>query len=492
MHKYIMSIDAGTTSVRCILFDKHRQPVSVAKREISIFYPEDGWVEQDPEEIWSFTMGAITEALTQIGAKPEEIDSIAIANQRETTILWDSLTGKPVYRAIVWQCRRTAAFCHDLKERGYAPTILSKTGLVVDPYFCASKIRWILDNVPESKELLDAGRLMFGTVDCWLMWNLTGGKNHVTDCTNASRTMLYNIHSMEWDKDLIDLFGLSKVVLPKVLPCASNFGVANIWQLNRPIPICGVAGDQQAALFGEECFSPGDVKNTYGTGGFLLMNTGKTPVNSTKGLITSIAWQIGEDVSYCLEGSVFVAGAAIKWLRDKVGLVQNAGDTEKIALEVGNNGGCYLVPAFSGLGAPYWDPSARGVIVGLTGDTDSGHIVRATLESLAYQVQDVLGAMEQDSGYSIIALKADGGAADNKFLLQFQADISNVPVSKPLCVETTALGAAMFAGLFTGFYDLTQFKSEVEKEFKPTIDQDTREKMLSGWHKAVVRAKGWS
>ena len=492
MHKYIMSIDAGTTSVRCILFDRNRQPVSVAKRELSIYYPEDGWVEQDPDEIWSFTMGAITEALTQIGAEPEEIDSIAIANQRETTILWDSLTGKPVYRAIVWQCRRTAPFCNELREQGHASMISAKTGLVVDPYFCASKIRWILDNCSVARELADAGRLMFGTVDCWLMWHLTGRKSHVTDCTNASRTMLYNIHSMEWDSELIQLFGLSNVILPQVLPCSAEFGVADIWQLNRPIPICGVAGDQQAALFGEECFEPGDVKNTYGTGGFLLMNTGDTSVQSTKGLITSIAWQIGDKVSYCLEGSVFVAGAAIKWLRDKVGLIEKAGDTEEIALKAGTNGGCYLVPALSGLGAPYWDPSARGVIVGLTGDTDSGHIVRATLESLAYQVQDVLNAMEQDSGYKITALKADGGAADNQFLLQFQSDISNVPVSKPMCIETTALGAAMLAGIYTGFYDFDQFKSEVEKEFMPTIDQGTRENLLSGWHKAVDRAKGWS
>lgn len=487
-----MAIDAGTTSVRCILFDRNRQPVSVAKRELSIYYPYDGWVEQDPEEIWSFTMGAITEALTQIGAKPEEIDSVAIANQRETTILWDSLSGKPVYRAIVWQCRRTAEYCNTIKEQGYADLISQKTGLVVDPYFCASKIRWILDNMPKARELADNGSLMFGTVDSWLIWHLTGGKNHVTDCTNASRTMLYNIHTMEWDQELINLFGVSKVILPQVLPCSAQFGKADIWQLNTPIPICGVAGDQQAALFGEECLMPGDVKNTYGTGGFLLMNTGDTPVASNNGLITSVAWQIGDKVSYCLEGSVFVAGAAIKWLRDKVGLVDNAGDTEKIALEVGANGGCYLVPAFSGLGAPYWDPSARGVIVGLTGDTDARHIIRATLESLAYQVQDVLMAMEQDSGYSITSLKADGGAAENKFLLQFQADISNVPVCKPQCLETTALGAALLAGIYTGFYDLDQGETSVEMEFLPTIDQETREALLSSWHRAVDRSKGWS
>lgn len=492
MTKYIMSIDAGTTSVRCILFDRDRRPVSIAKRELSIFYPEDGWVEQDPDEIWSFTMGAITEALTQVGAKPEEIDSIGIANQRETTILWDVETGKPVYRAIVWQCRRTADYCSKLRDQGYAETIRAKTGLVVDPYFCATKIRWILDNVPGASDLEKMGRLRFGTVDSWLIWQLTGGKVHATDCTNASRTMLYNIHSLQWDKELLELFGLEESMMPRVLPSSGEFGKADIWQLSRPIPVCGVAGDQQAALFGEECFNPGDVKNTYGTGGFLLMNTGDTPVKSVNGLVTTIAWQIGDKVCYCLEGSVFVAGAAVKWLRDKVGIIDNTAATENIALEAGSNGGCYMVPAFTGLGAPYWDPSARGVIVGLTGDTDAGHIVRATLESLAYQVQDVIGAMEADSGYSITSLKADGGAASNQFLMQFQADISGVPVRKPGCLETTALGAAMFAGCFTGFYDVTTCMDDSEMVFEPSIQQQERQELLNNWHKAVQRAKNWS
>ena len=442
MQTYVMALDQGTTSSRCILFDKKGNICSMAQREFTQIYPQPGWVEHNPMEIWASQMSVAIEAMTMVGAKPEQIAGIGITNQRETTIVWDKRTGEPVYNAIVWQCRRTADMIDALSEDGFDKVIREKTGLVPDAYFSASKIAWILDNVPGARARAEAGDLLFGTVDTWLIWQLTKGKVHVTDYTNASRTMLYDIHNLCWDKDIMERFRIPASMLPAVKPSSSIYGHTDSSILGGEIPIAGAAGDQQCALFGQCCFEPGDVKNTYGTGCFLLMNTGHKAISTDSGLLTTIAASVGDKVEYALEGSVFVAGAAIQWLRDGMRLMRSASDSEKYATRVSDTGGVYIVPAFAGMGAPYWDQYARGTIVGVTRGCDKEHFVRATLESIAYQTSDVLVAMEEVSGIDLTSLKVDGGASANNFLMQFQSDILNAKVQRPQCIETTALGAA--------------------------------------------------
>ena len=494
MARYIMALDAGTTSERCILFDQKGHICSMAQREFTQYFPRPGYVEHDADEIWAAQLGVAVEAMNKIDASASDIAAIGITNQRETTIVWNRHTGKPVYHAIVWQCRRTSGYCDELRDRGLTNLIREKTGLVIDPYFSATKIKWILDNVEGAREQAEAGDLLFGTVETWLIWKLTRGRVHVTDVTNASRTMLFNIHELCWDQELLSIFGIPSSMLPKVADSSAVYGETDPSYLGGPIPIAGAAGDQQAALFGQTCFEAGDSKCTYGTGGFLLMNTGDRPVTSENGLVTTVAWGIDGKVTYALEGSIFVAGAVVQWLRDEMRLIESSADSEYLAQKVPDTNGCYVVPAFTGLGAPYWDQYARGAIVGLTRSVNKYHIVRAALESIAYQVSDVLTAMENDSHSKLTVLKADGGASANDFLMQFQADMINVPVLRPACVETTALGAAYLAGLAVGFWqDLDELKERIDAPsvFMPSIPDNERDELLSGWKKAVGKACGW-
>ncbi len=492
--KYIMALDQGTTSSRCILFDKSGRVCSMAQREFEQIYPKPGWVEHNPMEIWSSQLGVVTEALAKIGADAEEIAALGITNQRETTIVWNRYTGEPVYNAIVWQCHRTAGMVEQLVEEGFGEVIRRKTGLVPDAYFSATKITWILDNVPGARTAAEAGDLLFGTVDTWLIWNLTKGRIHATDYTNASRTMLFDIHNLCWDEELLQKFRIPKSMLPEVKPSGSIYGKTDKALLGGEIVIGGAAGDQQAALFGQCCFEKGDVKNTYGTGCFLLMNTGTEAVSSKNGLVTTIAAGTSNKVEYALEGSVFVAGAAIQWLRDGLRMVRSAAQSQEYAEAVKDTGGMYIVPAFSGLGAPYWNQHARGTIVGITRGCSKEHFIRATLESIAYQSYSVLRAMEQDAGMDITTLKVDGGASANDFLMQFQADIMKAEVHRPGCIETTALGAAYLAGLAVGYFkDKEEIKEnwQLAKEFVPVMEEDCRKKLLHGWDKAVRCALCW-
>ena len=494
MAQYIMALDAGTTSNRCILFDQEGRARAAAQKEFPQIFPKPGWVEHDAREIWATQLGVAVEAMGKIGATAADIAAIGITNQRETTVVWDRATGEPVYNAIVWQCRRTSAYCDELKARGYAEAIRRKTGLVVDAYFSGPKIRWILDNVPGARRRAEAGELLFGTVETWLIWLLTGGRVHVTDYSNASRTMLFNINTLDWDEELLDLMDIPRSMLPTPVPSSQVYGETDPGFFGRSIPIAGAAGDQQAALFGQACFTPGQAKNTYGTGCFLLMNTGDKPVFSSSGLVTTVAWGLGNRVSYALEGSIFVAGAAIQWLRDEMRLIDSAADSEYHAGKVADTAGCYVVPAFTGLGAPYWDQYARGAIVGLTRGVNKNHIIRATLESIAYQVSDVLEAMRADSGIALTSLKVDGGASSNNVLMQLQADILQVTVHRPVCVETTALGAAYLAGLAVGYWSSQEEIARnwaVDRTFLPAITTQERDKKLQGWKRAVTRAFDW-
>lgn len=495
MKKYIMALDAGTTSNRCILFNEKGEMCSVAQREFHQHFPKPGWVEHDADEIWASMLGVAVEAMSMIGAAAENIAAIGITNQRETAIVWDKNTGEPVYHAIVWQCRRTARYCDLLKERGLTDSFRKKTGLVIDAYFSATKIRWILDHVPGARERAERGELLFGTVETWLIWKLTKGAVHVTDYSNASRTMLFNINTLEWDRDILEVLDIPESMLPEVKPSSCVYSCTDPSFFGGPIPIAGAAGDQQSALFGQTCFHPGEAKNTYGTGCFLLMNTGERPVFSENGLVTTIAWGIDGKVTYALEGSIFVAGAAIQWLRDEMRLIDSSEDSEYMAKKVSDTNGCYVVPAFTGLGAPYWDQYARGTIVGITRGVNKYHIIRATLESIAYQVNDVLVAMEADSGIRLEALKADGGASANDFLMQTQADIIGAPVNRPRCVETTAMGAAYLAGLAVGYWSGPEDIRKnwaVDRTFEPAISGEERAGKLKGWKKAVKYAYGWA
>lgn len=495
MAKYVMALDAGTTSNRCILFNEKGQMCSVAQREFKQIFPKPGWVEHDANEIWASQLGVAVEAMNMIDASAADIAAIGITNQRETTILWDKNTGEPVYNAIVWQCRRTSEYCDSLKEQGLTEKFRRKTGLVIDAYFSATKIKWILDNVPGARERAEKGELLFGTVETWLIWKLTKGKAHVTDYSNAARTMLFNINTLEWDDEILQILDIPKAILPEAMLSSCVYGMADPAFLGGEIPISGAAGDQQAALFGQTCFQAGDAKSTYGTGCFLLMNTGDKLVFSENGLITTIAWGLDGKVTYALEGSVFVAGAAIQWLRDEMRIIDSAEDSEYMAKKVKDTNGCYVVPAFTGLGAPYWDQYARGTIVGITRGVNKCHIIRATLESLAYQVNDVLVAMKADSGIALSSLKVDGGASANNFLMQTQADIINVPVNRPQCVETTAMGAAYLAGLAVGYWkDLEDIKNNwmVDRTFVPVLEEKTRTERIQGWKKAVKYAYGWA
>lgn len=491
MDKYIMALDLGTTSCRCIIFDKNGRICSAAQKEFTQYFPQPGWVEHDAEEIWATQTGLMYEAMSKIDITINEIAGIGITNQRETTVLWDKETGRPVHKAIVWQCRRTAGYCDELKKLGMGEFFRSKTGLVLDAYFSATKLRWLLNNAAGARECAEKGKLLFGTVDSWIIWKLTGGKVHVTDYSNASRTMLFNIHTLKWDEEILRVLKIPQQILPEVKPSSHVYGYTDSKLFGREVPIAGAGGDQQCALFGQTCFERGEVKNTYGTGGFMLMNTGTAPVNSHNGLVTTIAWGVDDKVEYALEGSIFVAGAAVQWLRDELGLIRDAAESEVLAKSVPDANGCYVVPAFVGLGAPYWDQYARGAIVGLTRGVNRNHIVRATLESIAYQVNDVLMAMQEDSGMPITSLRVDGGACDNDFLMQFQADILNTSVVRPYCIETTAMGAAYLAGLAVGYW---RSKEEIlanhviAAEFKPQMGQAKRENLLQGWHNAVKAA----
>ena len=495
MKKYIMALDSGTTSNRCILFDKESRICSVAQKEFTQFFPQPGWVEHDATEIWQTQLSVAREAMRKIGATYDEIAAIGITNQRETAIVWDKTTGQPICNAIVWQCRRTSDYAKSLKEKGLDEKFKAKTGLVIDPYFSATKLRWILENVSGARERAEKGELLFGTVDTWLMYKLSKGKIHVTDYSNASRTMMYNINTLRWDDEILAELNIPRVMLPEVKPSSCVYGCSDPEFFGGEIPIAGAAGDQQAALFGQTCFDKGEAKNTYGTGCFMLLNTGEKPVFSENGLLTTIAWGLDGKVSYALEGSVYVAGAAIQWLRDELRLIDTAPDSEYFATRVKDTAGCYVVPAFTGLGAPYWDPYARGAIVGLTRGVNKYHLIRATLESLAFQTNDVLHAMELDSQTKLTSLKVDGGASMNNFLMQFQADIMNAPVCRPSCVETTAMGASFLAGLATGFWkdqkEVKQYWS-VDREFLPDMDEEKRRNEIEGWKKAVNCAKGWA
>ena len=495
MQKYIMALDSGTTSNRCILFNADGEMVSVAQQEFTQYFPEPGLVEHDAQEIWLTQYAVAAAALNKAGAQASDIAAIGITNQRETTIVWDRKTAEPVCRAIVWQDRRTAPYCDELMAAGYTDTIRKKTGLIIDPYFSGTKIRWILNNVEGVRERAERGELMFGTVETWLIYKLTGGRVHVTDYTNASRTMLFNINTLTWDKEILDLLGIPESMLPEVKPSSYVYGETAPDLFGGAIPIAGAAGDQQSALFGQTCFKEGEAKNTYGTGCFLLMNTGEKPVFTENGLVTTIAWGIGGKVTYALEGSIFVAGSAIQWLRDELKILDSAADSEYFAKKVEDTNGCYVVPAFTGLGAPYWDPYARGAIVGITRGVSRYHLIRATLESLAYQTYDVLKVMEDASGIPITALKVDGGASANNLLMQFQADIINEPVYRPSCVETTAMGAAYLAGLAVGYYKSQEeiIKNwKIGEVFKPNYSDEERNKKLAGWHKAVGRTRAWA
>ncbi len=494
MSKYIMALDAGTTSNRCILFNRNGEIKSVAQKEFTQYFPHSGWVEHDAQEIWLTQYSVASEALAKIGAKAEDIAAIGITNQRETTIVWDKETGEPIHHAIVWQDRRTADYCESLVAKGLAEPYRDKTGLVIDPYFSATKIRWLLQNVPGAMRKAEEGKLLFGTVETWLIWKLTGGKVHITDYSNASRTMLYNIVDLKWDEDILKELEIPVSMLPEVRPSSSVYATTSADLFGGEIPIAGAAGDQQAALFGQTCFKPGQAKNTYGTGCFLLMNTGTKPVFSGQGLITTIAWGLNDKVEYALEGSVFVAGSAVQWLRDQLRFFDSAMDSEYFAKKVKDTAGCYVVPAFTGLGAPYWDPYARGAIVGLSRGVNKYHIIRATLESLAYQTYDILTAMEADAGMKLSSLNVDGGACANNLLMQMQADIIQTEVNRPTCVETTAAGAAYLAGLAVGYWksqeDLIQNIS-IDKRFVPQISFEEQQKKLKRWHKAVAYTRAW-
>ena len=495
MKKYIMALDEGTTSCRCILYNKKGEMVSVAQKEFRQIYPNAGWVEHDAMEIWSTQIGVAQEALYKINCTYENIEAIGITNQRETTVVWDRETGEPVYNAIVWQCRRTAEYCDSLKAKGLELSFREKTGLPVDAYFSASKLRWILDNVEGARAKAEAGKLLFGTIETWLIWKLTGGRVHVTDYSNASRTMMFNINELKWDKDILAELDIPVSMLPEPVPSSFIYGETEEHIFGGPVRISGAAGDQQSALFGQGCFEKGQAKNTYGTGCFLLMNTGESPVYSENGLVTTIAWGIDGKVNYALEGSVFVAGAAIQWLRDELELIDSSPESERLALSVPDTNGVYIVPAFAGLGAPYWNPYARGAIFGLTRGADKCHLTRATLESLAYQTNDLLEAMKEDIGYELLSLQVDGGACANNFLMQFQADITAKPVKRPECIETTSLGAAYLAGLATGFWsgmdDITE-NLKTDREFTASMNEEKRTKLLAGWKKAVRCVLEWS
>ena len=492
---YIMALDAGTTSNRCILFNKAGEMCSVAQKEFTQYFPKPGWVEHDANEIWTTQLGVALSAMNKIGATAADIAAIGITNQRETTIVWDRETGEPVYHAIVWQCRRTSALCDELKAKGLTELFRQKTGLVIDAYFSGTKLKWVLDNVPGARQRAQAGKLLFGTVETWLIWKLTGGRLHVTDYTNASRTMLFNIHTLEWDEEILRELDIPRCMLPTPMPSSCIYGETDPVHFGGSIRIAGAAGDQQAALFGQTCFGAGEAKNTFGTGGFLLMNTGETPVYSHNGLVTTIACGLNGKVNYALEGSIFVAGAAIQWLRDELRLLEEARDSEYMAQKVPDTNGCYVVPAFTGLGAPHWDQYARGAIVGLTRGCNKYHIVRATLDSLCYQVNDVLGAMAADSGIELKTLKVDGGACANNYLMQTMADISALPVQRPRCVETTALGAAYLAGLAVGYWQSAEdvLKNwSVDRMFTPAIPEAERVKRIKGWNKAVRCTYHWA
>ena len=493
--KYIMALDAGTTSSRCILFDREGEICAMAQKEFTQYFPQPGWVEHDANEIWDTQLAVAKEALAKAGASAQEIAAIGITNQRETTIVWDKESGEPVCHAIVWQCRRTSEYVDSLKEKGLTEFFREKTGLVLDAYFSGTKLRWILENVPGARDRAEAGELLFGTVETWLIWKLTGGRVHVTDYSNASRTLMFNIHDLTWDDEILKELAVPRQMLPEPRPCSEVYGETDPKLLGGPIPIGGVAGDQQAALFGQTCFEPGDAKNTYGTGCFMLMNTGTTPISSDNGLLTTIAWGLDGEVTYALEGSIFVAGAALQWLRDELRIIDSAPEADRLAEEVPDTNGCYVVPAFTGLGAPYWDQYARGTIVGLTRGVNRRHLVRATLESLAYQSTDVLKAMEADSGIRLSALQVDGGASRSDILMQFQADINDAPVLRPACIESTGLGASYLAGLAVGFWknrDEIKKNSSLDCTFEPGMSDEWREEKLAGWHKAVKCSFGWA
>ncbi|QQK08976.1 glycerol kinase GlpK [Miniphocaeibacter halophilus] len=495
MTKYIMALDAGTTSNRCILFNKKGEICSVAQKEFTQIFPKPGWVEHNAKEIWSTIMGVAVEAMSNLNIRADDVAGIGITNQRETTVVWDKITGEPVYNAIVWQCRRTSKFCDELKQAGYEDMVKEKTGLLIDAYFSATKLKWILDNVEGAREKADKGELLFGTIDTWIIWKLTNGKVHVTDYSNASRTMLYNINTLEWDKEILELLDIPENMLPEVKPSSEIYGYCDSNYLGGSIPISGAAGDQQASLFGQTCFQKGDAKNTYGTGAFLLMNTGEKPVYSTHGLVTTIAWGLDGKINYALEGSIFVAGSAIQWLRDELRILDSAADSEYMATRVPDTNDCYVVPAFTGLGAPYWDQYARGAIVGITRGVNKYHIIRATVESLAYLSYDVLEVMEKDSGAKMKTLKVDGGASQNDFLMQFQADLLNVKVQRPKFVETTALGAAYLAGLAVGYWEnLDDIKQnwELSREFIPSLSEEEIQNKIKRWRKAVTYSLSWA
>ena len=495
MAKYVMALDSGTTSNRCILFNEKGEMCSVAQKEFTQYFPKPGWVEHDANEIWSSQLGVAVEAMSKIGAVAEDIAAIGITNQRETTIVWDKATGEPVYHAIVWQCRRTSEYCDSLKEKGLTDSFRQKTGLIIDAYFSGTKLKWILDNVEGVRERAEAGELLFGTVETWLIWKLTKGRVHVTDYSNASRTMLFNIQELKWDQDILEELNIPECMLPEAKPSSFVYGESDSQFFGGPIPIGGAAGDQQSALFGQTCFTAGEAKNTYGTGCFLLMNTGEKPVYSKNGLVTTIAWGLDGKVNYALEGSIFVAGAAIQWLRDEMRLVDSSQDSEYMAKKVKDTNGCYVVPAFTGLGAPHWDQYARGTIVGITRGVNKYHIIRATLESLAFQVNDVINAMQADSGITLSTLKVDGGASANNFLMQFQSDIMGAPVHRPVCVETTAMGAAYLAGLAVGYWESKEAvvkNWQIDKVFRPDMAEAERTKLVNGWNKAVKCSYGWA
>lgn len=491
MKKYIMAMDEGTTSARCVIYDKQGNTISSAQREFPQYFPKEGWVEHDATEIWATQISVAQEAMLKHNLNYRDIVALGITNQRETTVVWDKVTGKPIYNAIVWQCRRTSDYAEALKKEGYEEMIRRKTGLIIDAYFSGTKIKWILDHVDGARERAERGELLFGTIESWLIWKMTGGEVHVTDYSNAARTMLFNIHTLDWDDEILALLDIPKCMLPKPVECSGHYGETISELFGGPIPITGSAGDQQAALFGETCFEVGEAKCTYGTGSFLLLNTGDRPVFSDSGLLTTIAWGLDGKVSYALEGSAFVCGAAIQWLRDEMKFMSESPESERMALEAGDGEGVYMVPAFTGIGAPYWEPDARGAIFGITRGTDRNQIVRATLESLAYQNEDLLSAMAEDLRQRIVALKVDGGACRNNFLMQFQADVSDTEIVRCKSIESTSLGAAYLAGLAVGYYDSTDDiieNKEVERVFRPEMDEAKRADLLKGWHKAVKAA----
>lgn len=491
MKKYILALDQGTTSSRTLVFNEQGEVCTVAQKEFTQIFPKPGWVEHDPVEIWSSQAATVAQAMTTMSVAPSEIAAIGIANQRETTIVWDAETGKPVYNAIVWQDRRTADYCNSLVEQGLTEKIREKTGLIIDSYFSGTKVRWILENVPGAREKAEAGQLRFGTVDTWLIWKLTSGKVHVTDVTNASRTLLFNIHTLQWDQEILELLGIPESMLPQVKSCSEIYGTTQLGQFSYDIPIAGIAGDQQAALFGQMCTEPGSLKNTYGTGCFLLMNTGKDAVMSKHNLLTTIAWKLGDEITYALEGSIFVGGSVVQWLRDGLKIIESSSKVEDLATSVDDNDGVYFVPALTGLGAPYWDAYAKGTITGITRGTTQAHIARAALDGIAYQTMDIVNAMQKDAGVDLGALKVDGGASRDNYLMQFQADLLNTEVVRPTNVETTAKGAAYLAGLAVGFWSsIEEIKSQwsIEKTFKPEADPERIAKKKAGWADAVRRA----